>query len=285
MTRTALITIAHGRHGHWQTQRAALARSHERPTEHVLVVMDDPTLADLPTEGEHPPHVIHVPTTARGLPLARARNIGAASALSRNADVLVFLDVDCLPDPDLISAYRAAATAQDTTARLISGPVTYLEPLVHGTYDLDSISELDDPHPARPAPGRGEIQLGGSHDLFWSLSFAVHANTWHRIGGFNEEYVGYGGEDTDFAWTARDRGVDLAWIGDARAYHQHHEVEDPPVRHLDDILRNAALFRKRWGVWPMNGWLQAFLDLGLIEHTEDTKSYRRREEIAPVQRR
>ena len=59
----------------------------------------------------------------------------------------------------------------------------------------------------------------------------------------------------------------MAWVGSARAHHQHHEVEDPPLRHLDAILRNGALFAERWGRWPMAGWLDAFVDRGLVERT------------------
>ncbi len=282
MTRVALITIAHGRHRHWQAQRTLLAQSHEQPAEHILVAMDDPELAELTTDGTVPAQVIPVTGTPLGLPLAAARNAGAAAALGRGAEVLIFLDVDCLPDPALIGSYRTAATARATRHRILCGPVTYLAESTDPSGDAASLALFDDPHDARPAPARGETQLGGSHDLFWSLSFAVHASTWRRIGGFDEGYVGYGGEDTDFAWTARERGVDLAWIGDARAYHQFHPVQDPPVGHLDDILRNAARFHDRWGSWPMGGWLRAFEESHLIERIGGDGAYRRRRVSAPA---
>ena len=90
--------------------------------------------------------------------------------------------------------------------------------------------------------------------------------TWRRLGGFCEDYTGYGGEDTDFGQTARVVGVGLAWVGGAHAYHQHHPVQDPPVDHLDDILVNATLFHRRCGWWPMRGWLDAFAAQGLTGH-------------------
>ena len=121
----------------------------------------------------------------------------------------------------------------------------------------------------------GERITGGDPDLFWSLSFALHRRAWLRVGGFCEEYVGYGGEDTDFGRSVVSAGLELAWTGSARAYHQHHEVEDPPVRHLDDILRNAAIFHRRWGRWPMGGWLHEFERQGLITRVART-SWRRR---------
>ena len=105
---------------------------------------------------------------------------------------------------------------------------------------------------------------GGDHTLFWTLSFAITACTWRRVGGFCEDYVGYGGEDTDYGQLARRAGVELCWVGGAWTYHQHHPVESPPVRHIDDILRNAAIFHRRWGWWPMEGWLTAFAERGLV---------------------
>lgn len=271
MTRTAVITIAHGRHAHWAAQQTALSRSHDRPDDRILVAMDDPALAAAAREVGNA-HVVELECSSEGLPLAKARNEGARTALARGADVLIFLDLDCLPSPELVGAYSAAARG-DWRGHLLAGPVTYLDPSPPGGYDLASLDHLDDPHPARPAPRSGEILEGGSHDLFWSLSFALSADTWQRIGGFHEEYVGYGGEDTDFAWSARERGIELAWLGSARAYHQHHSVEDPPVRHLDAILRNAALFHSRWDIWPMKGWLDAFERDGLVARSDDG-SYR-----------
>src|SRR5690606_11833725 len=100
--------------------------------------------------------------------------------------------------------------------------------------------------------------------LFWSLSFALSRATWQRIGGFCEQYAGYGAEDTDFARVARDRGIGIAWVGSARAHHQYHPTRTPPVQHLDDIVRNAMVFRQRWGAWPMGGWLREFEPRGLI---------------------
>lgn len=81
--------------------------------------------------------------------------------------------------------------------------------------------------------------------------------------------MGYRGEDTDFAFAAAAAaaGLELGWVGDARAYHQHHRVTEPPVEHVEDIVRNGALLGSRWGSWPMEGWLRDFELLGLVERT------------------
>lgn len=249
--RIAVITTVHGRPGHLTLQHEGLAASTRGPDHRVVVAMDDPSL-----EG---PDVVHVPADDLGLPLARARNIGARCALEAGAEALVFLDVDCIPSPDLVAAYERVLADPTTADDLLCGPVTYLPPAPEGGYDLGAISSMGVQHAARPGPLPGEVDRAHDrYELFWSLSFAVSATVWDRIGGFEESYVGYGGEDTDFAQKARAAGVALTWVGGADAYHQHHPVSRPPVEHVEDIVRNATIFHRRWGTWPMQGWLDEF---------------------------
>jgi GT2 family glycosyltransferase len=257
--RAAVITIVAGRHEHLVRQRAALDGSEH----HVVVAMGE-------HEAEHcrqlvgdTSDVIAVETQPEGLPLARARNAGARRALDAGAELLVFLDVDCIPGAALVERYEAAAAS---TPALLCGPVAYLPPPPPAGYPTTGLHSLATPHPARPVPPHDAIQPRGDHALFWTLSFAVTPATWRRVGGFCEDYVGYGGEDTDFGQLAERAGVDLSWVGGAWAYHQYHATETPPVRHLADILRNAALFHQRWGWWPMSGWLAAFAERGLARH-------------------
>lgn len=256
--RVAVVTTVHGRHDHLRRQRRSLAAGDRPPDLHVVVAMDDRQVPVVLGEQDLPTRVLHVARHPLGLPLATARNLGMAAAEAAGCEVLVGLDVDCLAGPGLVQGYADAVL--DEPGTVWSGPVTYLPP---GCLDL-----VDDPHPARPAPAPGERLPGGDPDLFWSLSYAVHAGTWEAAGGFHEGYVGYGGEDTDLGHTLSARGVPLAWTGDARAYHQHHPVSDPPVEHLDDLLRNGRLFHQRWGEWPMGGWFEALEERGLVRRTE-----------------
>jgi GT2 family glycosyltransferase len=114
-----------------------------------------------------------------------------------------------------------------------------------------------------------------AYRLFWSLSFAVSAAGWDAVGGFCESYQGYGGEDTDFAQAAATSGLAMAWVGGAVAYHQYHRVSDPPIEHLDEILANAATFHRRWGWWPMQGWLASFADAGFARYDAAAQSWTR----------
>lgn len=234
--RTAVVTIVAGRHEHLARQRAALPAD----THHVVVAMRAWEAGALRELGGD---VVSLAGPADPLPLARARNVGAAHALRAGAELLVFLDVDCIPGPRMLERYTQAAL--ERPADLLCGPVAYLP---EGCGPAR-------PHPARPVPPEDGVEGGGDHRLFWSLSFALTGETWERIGGFSEAYVGYGGEDTDFGQVARAGGVELTWVGGAWAFHQHHDSTPPAQRHRDAILANAQVFYDRWGWWPMEGWL------------------------------
>lgn len=217
--------------------------------------------------------ILHVPPGEDGLRLAGGRNAGARAAIARGAGLLVFLDADCIPGRALVPRYVAGATAHP--GAVLCGPVTYLPPGA----DTSSMAALEDataPHPARPSPPDGCFEMAPDADyrLFWSLSFALSPDVWVRSGGFDEAYQGYGGEDTDFAFRMRRERIPLVWVGGAHAYHQHHETSSPPWQHLDDILRNAALFHERWGEWPMTGWIEAFAEAEAI--VWDGSMWRRR---------
>lgn len=264
----AVVTIVSGRHDHLRAQLRGLDVGTVVPGRHVVVAMDDPDVHSL-VDGRPDTTVLDLQCGKDGLELAAARNLGAGSAVDAGADLLVFLDVDCVPGRDLLDTYRRAAGTTDAQKLLFCGPVTYLP----ADHDLRALESSTDPHPARPNPAVGNLLVDDEVTLFWSLSFAITAANWRAIGGFHTGYRGYGGEDTDFAMTASAKGFRLCWVGGAHAYHQWHPVSDPPVEHIDDILRNAAVFRDRWHWWPMDGWLRAFEDTGLITYDSDRRCW------------
>lgn len=268
--RTAVITVVAGRDRHLARQHEGLERLTAPADVRVVVAMDPAQAGDIRSICGPATEVVALEDPEPCLPLARARNTGARHALAAGAALLVFLDADCIPAADLVSGYRDAATR--TGPALLCGPVAYLPPAPPGGYPSE-LAELAAPHPARPCPVAGELIGGGDHRLFWSLSFAVRDCTWRRLGGFCERYRGYGAEDTDLGQIARRRGVELCWVGGARAYHQHHPTQEPPLQHVDDILRNATIFHERWGWWPMRGWLDAFAARGLVRF--DGRAWRR----------
>ncbi len=258
MTGTAVVTITSGRDAHLRRQRLGLAA--DPPDLHVVVGMGE--------RPDVPGTVVEVPVPDTGLPLAAARNAGAAAAIAAGAQVLVFLDVDCIPGPGTLSAYRDAAGTVPGPA-VLCGPVAYLPEAPPGGYPTTGLDALAPPHPARPVPPVGQVWPEHRWELFWSLSFAVTAAGWTTLGGFCEQYTGYGGEDTDFAFTAAAAGAGLYWVGGATAFHQHHPPSRTTPGRAAEIVRNATLFRSRHGWWPMAGWLTELADAGLVTFTPD----------------
>jgi GT2 family glycosyltransferase len=230
---------------------------------HIVVALGDLHVADIVADEGSPASVVDL-QVAEPLPIAHGRNQGAAAALEKSAELLVFLDVDCIPHTELIGRYLDTAEQPQYANSLLCGPVTYLPPPGPAGYLLEDIQSHIDPHPARPHPPDGEVVSTTDYALFWSLSFAVTATTWTRVGGFCERYRGYGGEDTDFAQCAAVQGISMRWVGGAHAFHQFHDTAEPPVQHVDDIVRNARIFHRRWGWWPMQGWLADFERAGII---------------------
>jgi len=191
------------------------------------------------------------------LPLAEARNFAIQHA---NNEYVIFLDADCIPDVTLVQDYITAFKQSDI---LWSGRVRYLTKDVMNNDDM--LTKLDDyslPDKVR------EKHLNFSYELFWSLNFACSKTVFNTVGGFDENYKGYGAEDTDFSFSARKNNVELGTIN-AMAYHQYHPSYDPPLNHLEDIISNALTFKQKWNVLPMEGWLMKFRDLGFIDYDDE----------------
>ncbi len=262
MKRTAsALTIAKGRETHLANVIRGLIAQDHLPEELVIAVMQDAPYTDLP-EAPFPVRQIHV--TAPELPLAAARNAAARAA---RGDVLVFLDVDCIPAPSLIGDYLHHAAPE---AGLLMGEVMYLPAGAAAPgWTYEKFEEVCVRHSDRQGPPAEGLARCEDYRCFWSLNFAMHREVFAASGGFDERYQGYGAEDTDFGRTLDDKGIAIHWMKGARVYHQHHAHHMPPVHHLRSVLRNAEVFASKWGHRTMEHWLYAFQLMGLIENTPE----------------
>jgi predicted glycosyltransferase involved in capsule biosynthesis len=197
----------------------------------------------------------------RPLPLAQARNVAANAATT---DSLIFLDVDCIPHPNCFEILMNDLTQYGLS---MVNPL-YLQSVVDEPTNFEHLAA-----DALDNPARDSVKPGKSDDygMFWSLGFAISKQDFLEIGGFDEKYVGYGGEDTDFAFMARQADVSLNF-SEAIVYHQRHDSYNPPLNWLEDIVVNAHTFQKKWGVWPMEGWLKEFADMGYVDFDGHTLS-------------
>lgn len=264
-----LVTIVHGRHAHLRRQLSWVAALDPRPRMHVVVSMGDPGVAPL-VAGRSDTQLVELPPRP-DLPLSAARNRGVAVAEAGGCHAVALLDVDCLPEPSLVGDYVARLSAVDPDAgpAVVTGRVRYLpEGLTDEDYSPEGLAEVGRDHPLRVVP-QGADLVAADPNLLWSLNIASSILDWHRIGGFDERYVGYGGEDTDFGYRLRAAGGRLWWARGAGVFHQWHPSSSPPVQHAASIARNANLFRSQWGVDPMPGWLTAMQESGHLVRTAE----------------
>lgn len=260
MPTVSVVTLAKGRSSHLRNVLRGLERQTQKPAEFVVAVMQD-AFYDLPEVG-FPVRQILVPGTE--LPLAAARNRGVAAS---SGEAIAFLDVDCIPTPGFVADYAQGLSALDG---LLMGEVLHLpEHATLGAWDYDDLARVAEKHSDRRGPPASGIEICNDYRCFWSLNFAILRATFEAVGGFDERYTGYGGEDTDFGKMIDRRGIPIAWMKGALAYHQYHPHHMPPIHHLDSVVRNAELFEAKWGYRTMGHWLYAFKVMGLIDDTPD----------------
>ncbi|KQP91684.1 galactosyltransferase-related protein [Methylobacterium sp. Leaf117] len=253
----SVLTLVRGRADRLRNLMRGLARQTVPPRELVIAWMQPEPAPDLPNPGCP---VRHLFVAGEPMPLAAARNRAAEAA---GGDLLLFLDVDCIPSPTLVDAYRHAAMQGEG---LFLGEVLYLPPGLDlaTASDETALARLGQVHPARPAVPPTGLRREPDPGQLWGLSFALPARAWQAVGGMDEAYAGYGGEETDLAVRLNAGGLPIFWVAGARAYHQHHPVHVPPLQHFEPILANAARFHRTHGRWCMTYWLCQFRAAGLI---------------------
>lgn len=257
MNKFTVITIVKNRKANLLNLLKGVEKGILKPDELIVVSMDD--VLELPSTYTYsfPVRIVKLKTEhTEMLPIAKARNLGAASS---KFDYLHFLDVDCIPAPNYLETMQSRL---EEFGGLMMGIPRYMTRKMTANFDESFLLENSILHPARPVI-YSDIEKTQIYSLFWSLCFSIHKNDFEKIGKFHENYLGYGAEDTDFAFEAEKSGVEFYFVN-AFAFHQQHAVSTPPYHNMKSIIRNANIFYKRWGVWAMDNWLKMFADKKLV---------------------
>jgi len=250
MPEFSIVTIVKGRRKQLANLLSSIEASTILPKDIQVVCMDEPDGIAIP-DGLHVN--IHLTKETHELPLAAARNMGITATKTEN---VIFIDVDCIVSPTLFANMLTALQAEN----IIAAYPLYL-PVLPNTGNYSDLQHIAVTH-----PGREHIPVGQpvQHLLFWSLIFAIQKQTFEKIGGFDESFTGYGAEDTDFAMMFHKADINLVFVRDY-ILHQYHDKYDPPLNYFDSIIENAARYRQKWNVLPMQRWLKAFQDMGFIK--------------------
>jgi GT2 family glycosyltransferase len=164
-----------------------------------------------------------------------ARNCGAREA---RGEWLLFIDSDCLPEPDIVGRYFVSAPGPDEGA--LAGEID-------GDPRQRSLT-------ARYTVTRGYMrQAHMVHDR--DRPYAITANllvrraAWDSVGGFLEG-VRSGG-DTDFCWRLQAAGWRLGYRPAARVVHRNRESLRAFVRVMGRYAAGRAWLRRRYpGAFP-----------------------------------
>lgn len=262
----SVLTLVRGRQVHLEHLIAGLQSQERIPDEVIIAYMQDEP-PKVPDDGLLRIRLIHV--GGEPMPLAKARNRAADAA---EGSILAFLDVDCIPDSQFVK--RAVESMEHERNGVFLPEVRYL-PARSGDWlctsqqapDYSVLDELGLRHPAKPDLTGISIEPIGDFGELWGLAFILTAGLWHDAGGMNEDYNGYGAEETDFGKRLELAGAVLHWLGGTVCYHQHHTVHKPPLQHFESIVRNARQFYSQWGEWCMDYWLDDFVRRGLLSRS------------------
>lgn len=142
---------------------------------------------------------------------ATARNTGAQLARS---PVLLFLDDDVVPDPDLVATHIRHYAAGQSLAVL--GDCLVVRERQDSLYHLGVWSWWEDTYNERALAGRQP----GFRD-FCAGNVSLRRDDFLTVGGFNPAFRGYGGEDFELGYRLLRHGVRFVPDRRARARHYH----------------------------------------------------------------
>ncbi len=185
-----------------------------------------------------------------GFGAGRARNLGAAAV---GGDVLLFVDSDCIPDPELLERHawwhaRASNLVVVGTRRSIDSSVFSPGDIAGRRADLAAA--------AGGADGRGEFQPDDWRSPFYrrtqrlllgdaafragtSANLSLTRERFTAAGGFSPDFRQWGGEDTELVWRAWNDGAFVVPDQRAMAYHQTQDDAADAADARQDSRRRA----------------------------------------------
>ncbi len=237
------VSVVIPAHGRIETVRKTLAGLTPQltPADEVVVVDDgsDPPLAGL---GER---VTIIPQPRDGFGAGRARNRGWTSSSN---DVVVFLDSDSIPARDFLARHRAwhAAAANLVVVGLRHHvDASGADAGTIATTGPESLPRIEEDAGAAPDWRQWLVRRSAALTLGdqafragLTNNLSVRRERLEEVGGFDEAFSGWGGEDTELTWRLWNAG---AFIVPERLAPVYHQIEPGELRHWRQDVRRLNL--------------------------------------------
>ncbi|MDW5323201.1 glycosyltransferase [Plantactinospora sp. KLBMP9567] len=216
-----------------------------------------------------------------GFRAAAARNAGAAHA---DAPVLAFLDTGVLAGPELVHSYRRStapgrcvlgythgSASEASTPGLAQAVRTMSAQDVRDRYSAEaSFQDARETLPAEADADLGRYALPWTR--LWSLNFAVFAADFWSVGGFDEEFCGWGMEDLELGYRLHHRGTSLRMSRLAWAIETPHERSSAANRASNERNIRRFLTKHRdpvlelYWAWALDDYTWSLDDEWLAVH-------------------
>lgn len=152
---------------------------------------------------------------------ASNRNCGAAQA---SGQWLAFIDDDCLASSGWLKAIAEIAST--------------------GQYDVVEGKTLTPDKCDDPFIESVENSQGG---VFWSCNLSVRKSTFDALGGFDQDFLGPGGEDMEFAWRLKARGIPTIFCPEALVLHPARRISFKQLWWRTFFIRWILLYEHKIG--------------------------------------
>ncbi|PKL76526.1 MAG: hypothetical protein CVV27_09815 [Candidatus Melainabacteria bacterium HGW-Melainabacteria-1] len=197
---------------------------------------------------------------------SRSRNAGAAA--SRH-DWLVFIDSDVLLNPGALAAYAHYLPA-DPSRLLYAYVGCDRDSTAESIFFSDLAVNFWDARFDWTSDGLAPLKrlFHSPYENAYAGNFGLHRQTFASIGGFDERFYGWGGEDLDFGEAAVKRGFEVHFLLDAWAEHQVHTVAQDFHSRPSEQRGHSYVFRPHKAVGyqvqviysaPVRQWLEQLI--------------------------
>ncbi|WP_060949733.1 glycosyltransferase [Streptomyces hygroscopicus] len=247
---------------------STLARQTAAPETFEVVVSDDgsnDTTRDVVRSYEDRLRMRYVFQEDLGYRVASARNGGARLA---SAPLLAFLDTGVLAGPQYVEAVLAAHAAP-APAQVVFGYSYGYDPQNPRPELHTLVADFPPEEVVRRVAGASwfedmrlpefaavDFDLSRMHMpwlFFWTLNVSMPTAVFWRVGGFDEDFTGWGGEDIELGYRLHQHGIPMTVSRECWGIEAPHErTQDANV---STLLRNCDLFlRKHPSLLPELFW-------------------------------